>query len=50
MLQSFTLSYPDSKQEGPKIVVLFTNFSRSKISDDGADLSYDSEEEEKKEG
>ena len=28
MLQSFTLSYPDSNQQGPKVLVLFTNFSR----------------------
>jgi hypothetical protein len=28
MLQVFTLSYPENKREGPKMQVLFTNFSR----------------------
>ena len=48
MLQSFTLSYPDSKFKGPKMIVLLTNFSRHEgITDDGG-VSYDSEDEEEK--
>ena len=27
MLQSFTLSYPKSNKKGPKVLVLFSNFS-----------------------
>ena len=44
MLQSFTLSYPDSDQVGPKIIVVFTNFSRFDSTDNG-DFSYDEESE-----
>ena len=46
MLQSFTLSYPDSSFIGPKVIVLFTNFSKfeHQINDDN--LSYDDEDDE----
>ena len=36
MLQTFTLSYPDSKNYGPRIYVIFTNFS--KYNEDDEDL------------
>ena len=44
MLQSFTLSYPDSDQQGPKILVLFTNFSRYESMENYED--YDEEDDE----
>ena len=46
ILQSFTLSYPDSDQVGPRILVIFTNFSKFDGTGGKADLSYDSEDEE----
>ena len=47
MLQSFTLSYPDRTWIGPKVIVLFTNFSQfAKDEDESACLSYDDEDEE----
>ena len=44
MLQSFTLSYPDSDQQGPKILVMFTNFSRYESMEGYED--YDEEDDE----
>ena len=49
MLQVFTLSYPESKRQGPKIMVLFTNFSKYEKEDDDGDFSFDEDEEETKE-
>jgi hypothetical protein len=38
MLQVFTFSYPENKREGPKMQVLFTNFSRFEDEDE---ISFD---------
>ena len=46
MLQVFTLSYPDSGKNGPKPMVLFTNFSAYETSDGSGDISFDEEEED----
>jgi hypothetical protein len=48
MLQVFTLSYPGTDlKKGPKIFVLFTDFSKNETNDDSGNLSYDDEEEAK---
>ena len=44
MLQVFTLSYPRS-ESGPKVMVLFTDFSASETSNDSGEISFDEEEE-----
>ena len=44
MLQVFTLSYPDSNQQGPKFMILFTNFSKYETTIDTGNLSYDDED------
>jgi hypothetical protein len=46
MLQLFTLSYPDQNSKvAPKILVLFTDFSKAETDDgDSGNLSYDEEE------
>ena len=50
MLQVFTLSYPENKREGPKMQVLFTNFSRFDDEDEDLnDQSFESETSDKKE-
>ena len=46
MLQVFTLSYPDSAKEAPKVMVLFTNFSATETYDDSGDISFDEDDEE----
>lgn len=52
MLQTFTLSYPDSKSYGPKIYVIFTNFSKHFDSDEDLNskyFEYDSDHENQNE-
>jgi len=44
MLQIFTLSYPQSSG-GPKVMVLFTNFSKTDTSNDSGEFSFDEDEE-----
>ena len=45
ILQVFTLSYPENKREGPKMQVLFTNFSRFDDEDEeSSDSNYYEEE------
>lgn len=48
MLQTLTLSYPDRHHHGPKVQVLFTNFSRFNYKDDEEDEteSFASESDE----
>lgn len=49
MLQTLTLSYPDSTCKGPKIMILFTFFSRFELEnqDQNLDDSYESEDDKK---
>ena len=49
LLQIFTLSYPDSTQVGPRILIIFTNFSKFDGAGGSGDLSYDEEDEEQTE-
>jgi len=46
MLQIFTLSYIDSQRKGPKVLVLFTDFSKNET-DDGESFedSFDTDGE-----
>ena len=49
MMQTLTLSYPDSNKIGPAIFVLFTNFSKNEIDQDSDDyFAYDDETSEEK--
>ena len=49
MLQIFTLSYPYSYGECPKVMVLFTNFSATQSPDDSDEISFDEDSEQETE-